>query len=239
MTDAYTKYAAICSKFYELTVDSAEVAKFVFDAVEATRGERALFVGGMFGVAAALLDMGLALTVVDYSHEMVAVGQSLLPRVMHGDLASLDAGTDFDLVLVVGRVFTHMTSEAQLDSALRGCFAALRAGGRLFADNYETSKIETTGYFNGTVVGRESWTVVTRVSTTERISEQPRVVSWRAQYSGVFRGERFEFSDVIPHRAFSRAEFATRLAHAGFELQKQADNFDETSFYTVGRRSSK
>lgn len=237
MTETYTKYAAICSKFYELTLDCERVAEFVCNAVEAKPRERALFVGGMFGVAAAVTERGLELVVADYSEEMVAVGKRRLPkaRVVRGDLESLDVGGDFDLVLVVGRVFTHMLTDEQVASALRGCHAALRPGGRLFADNYEVNRIETTPYFNGTVRGVEYETEIERRSRTERVSDAPRVVRWEAVYSGSFAGEPFEFSDRIDHRAFSREEFAAALEAAGFEAITQADNFDETSFFSVAR----
>ena len=240
MNATYTKHAAICSKFYELTVDSEQVAKFVYDAVEAKPGERALFVGGMFGVAAALMARGLETVVADYSPEMVAVGRAQLSgaRVVQGDLESLDVGGDFDLVLVVGRVFTHMLTESQVASALQGCHAALRSGGRIFADNYESSRIEETSYFNGTVVGKAGDTEIERRSLTKRVSELPHVIRWSATYSGVFDGAPFEFNDSIDHRAFARREFAEKLEHAGFTLLKQADNFDETSFYSVGRLPS-
>jgi hypothetical protein len=52
MTETYSRYAHICAKFYELTLDAKGVAEFVMANSGMVTGDRALFVGGMFEVAA-------------------------------------------------------------------------------------------------------------------------------------------------------------------------------------------
>jgi hypothetical protein len=235
MSDSYTKHADICGKFYDLSIDSAAVADFVFERSGAMPQQEALFVGGMFGVASSLIQRGLNLTVIDYTEAMVALGKERLPsaRVIKADLKQLPFQREFDLVFVVGRVFTHMISDADLTLAILGCRNALRVGGKLFADNYEDSRIQKTTYFNGTINCRDATAQIIRKSSTERISDLSYVVRWNAEYSGEFQQKPFHFFDSMSHRAFSRSEFAEHLISNDFEIIKQGDNFDETSFYTL------
>jgi ubiquinone/menaquinone biosynthesis C-methylase UbiE len=238
MSFTYTKHAEICAKFYELTLNSRSVAEFVFGKIGAKSEQRGLFVGGMFSVAQALIAKGIDLTIVDYSDEMIAVGKALLPdtKIYKADLRALPFDREFDIVLVIGRVFTHMISNADLALGLTGCWNSLRVGGRLFADNYEDIRILRTNYFNGLIEGRDQNTHIARNSTTKVTSTDPFVVQWQAEYSGQFNNMPFSFRDSIEHRAFSRIEFASHLEATGFKIIDQGDNFDETSFYTLAEK---
>ncbi|MFN8389922.1 MAG: class I SAM-dependent methyltransferase [Bdellovibrionota bacterium] len=214
------------------------MATFAFNTIEAHPSQRALFVGGMFDIAGELTGRGLVLTVVDYTSEMVEIGQQRLPEidVARADLRDLPFDREFDLIFVIGRVFTHMLNDFDLTRAIRGCFRALKPGGRLLADNYESSRIEVTNYFNGVLEYENAGAAIVRRSSTRRISESPRIVRWDAEYSGRFGSEPFRFQDSMEHRAFERAEFAEHLRLADFDVIAQGDNFDETSFYTVAAR---
>lgn len=79
MTDTYSKYADVCTKFYSLTLDSKNVAQFIFNKSRAIAGQNVLFVGGMFEVASELIKLGLNLTFVDYTNEMIKIAKSKFP----------------------------------------------------------------------------------------------------------------------------------------------------------------
>lgn len=238
MTSTYSTHAAICAKFYTLTLDAHKVAHFVIDKAGVQPGARALFIGGMFEIAAELSLKGFELTLVDYTDEMVALAAKRLPdcRVVRADLRELCFDQEFDAIFVVGRVFTHMTTDIDLRAALESCHKALKPSGILMADNYEDTKIQVTNYFNGRIDVRDEGSVISRISSTRKVSDSPYVVNWRATYSGEIAQEPFAFDDEIDHRAFSRAEFAMHLSQFGFRVIAQGDNFDETSFYSVARR---
>ena len=235
MSDTYTEHAAICAKFYELTLQSQSVAEFLFEKIQAASGDRALFVGGMFEIARALVERDLLLTAVDYTEEMVEIGTRRLPdsSVIKADLRSLPFNSEFDLAFVIGRVFTHMLDSFDLRAAIQSCKRSLRSGGKLLIDNYESSRIQSTNYFNGEVRCYDDDTYIVRRSTTERLLADPYIVRWNAEYSGQFQGKSFRFTDSIDHRAFTRSEFASALEQEGLEIIEQGDNFDETSFYTA------
>ena len=231
----YSTHAAICAKFYDMTVDSQIAGAFVLKESKAKSGSDVLFVGSMFGIAEYLRDAGLCLTIADFSREMLAVGEQRLPGTAFdcADLRDLPYTDRFDLVIVVGRVFTHMTTDEDLNRALRSCRCALRNSGRLFFDNYEDSKIQLTNYFNGVVRVADGNTEILRQSTTESVSQSPFVVRWNASYKGSHTGVPFAFEDSILQRAWSRSEIRQFLGRNGFEVVKQGDNFDDTSFFTL------
>ena len=235
MSETYSKHANICTKFYSLTNNAADVAQFAFNHISAASGQSALFVGGMFDVAAKLRDLGLQITATDYTDEMVNLGKVALPEstVLRADLKSLSFTREFELVFVLGRVFTHMLSDEDLHKAISGCCNALVPGGKIFADNYESCKIQTTNYFNGQISCSDSTSSITRNSSTSLSSERPHIVCWTACYSGEIENKSFEFTDSMEHRAFTREDFASHLNQRGLTVLKQGDNFDETSFYTV------
>lgn len=237
MNSTYSKHAAVCAKFYEMAIDRYSVDQFVLERSGVKAGDRALFVGAMLEIADGLLRHGVDVTVVDYSDAMVALGRKRLPgtRVEKADLRSLPYKNEFDVVFVVGRVFTHMISDEDLRSALGSCRAALRVPGKLFFDNYEDGKIESTTYFNGEIRLQDETTQICRRSNTVRLSSSPFVVQWEASYSGVLNNEPFQFCDSMEHRAWSRAEIRSFLDQTGFETLSQGDNFDETSFFTLAK----
>ena len=238
MTKTYSSHALICEKFYSLTIDSQKTSAFVFENSSAGLGQDALFVGGMFDLARGLKERGLNITLIDYTDEMVELGRTKLPQISisKADLRELPFNDQFDIVYVVGRVFTHMISDADLKKALLSVKNSLKSGGLLFADNYEDSRIQKTRYFNGQVEGEDSTCKIIRKSTTTNISRSPYVVKWDASYSGNINGDNFNFCDSMNHRAFSRTEFASELTKLGFSIERQGDNFDETSFFTLARK---
>ena len=238
MKNTYTQHANICAKFYSLTLDALTVGQFIFQASRSTPGDKILFVGSMFDIAKYLIGKGLDLTLVDYTDEMVKLAKIALPqiRIEKADIKAMPFEQEFDLIFVVGRVFTHMISETDLLLAIKSCKRALKPNGKLFVDNYEDSRIQKTSYFNGKISCQNETCKIIRNSTTTLLSQIPFVVKWDAKYSGNFEGTDFEFSDTMEHRAFSRKEFGDALVKSGLKVLEQGDNFDETSFYTLAAR---
>ncbi len=238
MNDTPNPEAEVRAAFQRLSVDSGAVARFVFRCSEAFPGNKTLFVGNLFDVAGKLHESGLDVTVVDSSDEMVAIGRARSPgyAIEKADLRELAYDAEFDLMVVVGRVFTHFTTEEDLRSAIASCRMALKPGGKLFFDNYENDKIDGAEYFNGQLEVSDGADRIVRIATSESISEDPKVVRWDADYEGEYQGQHFEFQDVMELRAFSRPEIAGYLPRGGFQLISQGNGFDDISFYTLAER---
>lgn len=234
-TNTYSEFSEFCVRFYDLVVEANVVADFVLSKLGDCRGKSVLFVGGFFQVAKQLHARGLELTVVDYTDEMVSLGRQQLEgiRVEKADLAALEYLEEFDVVIVIGRVFTHLLSAEAAHSALAGVYRALKPKGLALIDNYESSKIEKTDYFNGRVRVEDQQLLIIRDSSTKRISTTPHVVEWSARYHVTEGGQEVVFSDTMPQRAFSREEMDALCKAHGFGVCQQGDNFDETSFYTL------
>ena len=156
--DTYSSFSDICTKFYDLIVDLEEVANFVLSNVKPYPTKNSLFVGGFFMVAKVLAKAGWALTVVDYTDEMVEEDKKRLPGVTveKADLKDLPYENQFECIFVIGRVFTHMLTSADVNQALQSLHSSRKPGGILFFDNYESSKIQVTNYFNVSYHSRRS-----------------------------------------------------------------------------------
>ncbi len=238
MTDTYSSFSDICTKFYDLVIDSKEVARFVYEKIQNSKPKTCLFVGGFFLVAKELQNLGLELTVVDYTDEMVKEAHKRLPetKILKADLRKLPFNNQFDAVVVVGRVFTHMLTNEDSSNALQSIYNSLKPDGIVFLDNYEDSKIQVTDYFNGEVIVSNEDVEIIRNSSTELLSQAPMIVNWSAEYHAKIKGQSTTYKDQMPHRAFSRKEIQSLLEEHNFSVISQGDNFDETSFYTVAYR---
>ncbi len=235
----YSDFADICVRFYDLLIDPAQVAEFLLSISGEHTPKSGLFVGGFFLVARELQNRGISLQVTDYTEDMLEQGRSrLLPdtRLTQADLRDLPFEEEFDLIFVIGRVFTHMLSEEDCSAALNSIHSALRPGGLLILDNYESSKIQKTDYFNARISVEDPSIVIERDSTTHLVSDKPHIVDWRATYRVCENSEERIFEDSMSHRAFSRGEIQELFEEHGFDVLSQGDNFDETSFYTLARR---
>ena len=238
-SNLYSNLAIVCTKFYDLAVDEKKVAEFVESKIGKFEPKKILFVGGFFLVAKELLGKGYDLTVVDYTDEMVAEGKKRLPntRIIKADVRDLPFKGEFDAVLVIGRVFTHMYSNDDANKALQSIRKSLKPNGILLFDNYEDSKITKTNYFNGKICLKEKGVEITRDSTTELISTEPFIVNWKATYTLKENGKSRRFKDGIEHRAFSRKEIKELVEHNGLKQIENGNNFDETSFYSIARKA--
>ncbi|VVB57840.1 Methyltransferase domain protein [Candidatus Anstonella stagnisolia] len=235
----YSNLAAICARFYDLSVDAREVADFVDAKISGSKPKKILFVGGFFSVARELIGKGYSITVADYTDEMVEEGKKRLPgaKIVKADIRNLPFENEFDAVLVIGRVFTHMYSDEDAGKALGSIKKSLKPKGILLFDNYEDTKITNTDYFNGRITVKDRGIEITRDSSTEIISKTPFIVNWKATYTVTENGTVQKFSDEMEHRAFSRDEIKRTLEKNGFKQISNGNNFDSTSFYSIARIS--
>jgi SAM-dependent methyltransferase len=235
MAVTYSNFSEICTKFYDLVVDPIEVANFVCSKISDHNHQKCLFVGSFFLVADELQKLGIEIVLADYSKDMICEAKRRFPntRAEVADLRNLPFRGDFDAIIVIGRVFTHMLTCKDSAQALISMHKALKPGGVVLIDNYEDTKIQTTNYFNGSISVENSAAKITRESSTDLISEDPMIVNWKAVYRATLEGNSVVFEDEILHRAFSRSEIYNLFEAHDFKVISQGDNFDETSFYTV------
>lgn len=239
-TNLYSDLAKICVKFYELSTNANEISGFIEHRVSRFKPKKILFIGGFFFVAKELVKRGYDMTIVDYTDEMVDEGKKLLPniRIIKADIRKLPFENEFDAVLVIGRVFTHMYSDKDLENALQNIRKSLKSDGILLFDNYENTKIMKTKYFNGKIDVRDKNIRIIRNSSTEQLSKKPFIVNWKANYTVKEKDNTKTFRDEMRHRAFSRSEIREILGKNDFEFIEEGKNFDETSFYTVAKKSN-
>ncbi len=234
----YSSLADVCTKFYDSSIDAKRVADFVDSRINKFGLKDILFIGGFFLVAKELIGKGYNVTVADYTDEMVEEGKKRLPKtkIVKADIRKLPFGQEFDAVLVIGRVFTHMLSNEDVGDALSSIRKSLKPKGILFFDNYEDNKIMKTNYFNGRVQAKNGNIKIMRDSSTELISKKPFIVNWKATYTVKENNKTQKFNDEMAHRAFSRMEIKELLETNGFKQIENGNNFDETSFYAIAQK---
>ena len=238
-THLYSYLAKTCAKFYDLIINAEKVADFIDSKISRFKPKKILFIGGFFSVANELSKKGYHIDVADYTDEMVEEGKKRLPgiRVIKADIRSLSFENEFDAVLVIGRVFTHMYSDEDIRKALMSIKKSLKPKGILLFDNYEDTKITKTDYFNGRITGKDRKIEIIRDSSTEIISKNPFIINWKATYTIKENDTHQSFNDEMQHRAFSRQEIKSILEKNRFIQIVCADNFDDTSFYTIARKA--
>ena len=91
---------------------------------------------GTGGLTRELHALGLSVTGLDASQDMLRIAAERLPdvRLLAGDLRTFDLGERFDLITCVFDSLNNLTEEGELLSALRQCRAHLAPGGLLAFD---------------------------------------------------------------------------------------------------------
>ncbi|MBS3106548.1 methyltransferase domain-containing protein [Candidatus Woesearchaeota archaeon] len=231
----YSELASLCANFYDHLIDAKSVADFVEKRISRFHPKELLFIGGFFSVAKELEKRGYSLTVIDYTDEMAAEARKRLPgtRIIKADIRNLPFRNEFDAVLAIGRVFTHMGSDEDAKKALQSMKAALKQGGILLFDNYEDTKIGKTPYFTDVVKVKKGDSEIVRTSSLVTLSKNHYL--WKSDYEFKEGKEKKIFHDEMEHRAFSRNEIRNVLVENGLAFIEDGDNFDETSFYTLAK----
>lgn len=198
---------------------------------------RVLELGSGVGNNASHLKARFEMTLVDLSPKMLAVSQALNPECEHlkGDIRTVRLGRTFDAVFVHDAI-CHMTSEADLRSAMETAFVHLRPGGvALFVPDEvrETFVADTDHGGNDTERGSVrylQWTT----------DPDPRDTTYLVDFAILIRDEQGQtrlVHDRHTYGVFARAQWRRLLREAGFQLNRNKvvlDDFPRDLF--LGRR---
>jgi SAM-dependent methyltransferase len=183
-----------------------------------------LDLGSGGGHVAVHLKGPLALTLVDWSAEMLSVSHVLNPECTHvqGDMRTVRLGRRFDAVLVHDAV-DYVTSEASLRQVIETAFAHCRPGGiAVFVPDHTAETFRATGSGGGgggDAAGR-------RASFREWTWDPDPADDWvQAEYEFTLRAADGAVQVVREaHRlgAFSRGTWLRLLAGAGFDPEARS-----------------
>ena len=163
-------------------------------------------------------------------------------RFLHGDMCQFSSRRKFDAVLIVGRGFTYMTTNAHALDALRCIRKALRPGGVLIFDNFEAEGIFKHFHKRSRERVRVGSKTITRESKGSWNLEMGWTWNWDAVYLVEEGGRKRKFRDRSVLRAFTRDELRLLLALAGFtevRFKRGRDTMLGGGARKIGRQRSK
>jgi SAM-dependent methyltransferase len=220
----------------EYAEEAAFFAQVITDACK-TPPRTVLELGSGGGNNAFHLKSKFEMTLVDLSQQMLAVSRALNPDCEHreGDMRTVNLGRTFDAVFVHDAIM-YMTSEADLDSAIRNAYRHCRAGGvALFVPDCvrETFVGETSHEGHDGEDGRSvrylEWTIDPDKDDT----------TFRTDYVIVLRdksGDIRVVHDCHIEGLFPRELWMRLLREAGFESSTLSDNWGRELF--IAKRPS-
>ena len=219
MTKLYTKFAALYHQMYKSIFDYDEEFRVAHRILKRSRAKRVLELGcGAGNLAGRFEAAGYEYVGIDSAEPMLQIARRENPTIAfsHGDMRQFDVGKRFDAVLIGGRSFTYMTSNADVMGALRCVRRALRPKGVLILDNFDAEAIfRDISRPLRDRVQRDGMTI-TRLSKRTPNLTTGWTWNWDAEYVVDDRGRRRVFRDRSILRAFTRDELKLFLMLAGF-----------------------
>jgi SAM-dependent methyltransferase len=203
--------------------------------------ETLLELGAGGGNTASHLKRDLRLTLTDVSPEMLALSATINPACEHvvGDLRTIRLARAFDAVLIHDAI-CYMTTEADLEAALRTAFVHLRPGGAavFMPDHVRETFAPATEHGGEDGPGLAEGRADRALRYLEWVTDpDPDDTTYEVDYAVLVRESDGSVSVRHDHQVeglFPRRTWLDLLARVGFEADSTEDGEGRTVF--VGRR---
>jgi len=161
---------------------------------------------------------GYEVTGLDISKEMLEIARKRSEgRLLRQDMRNIQVGEVFDALTCLGRSFTYMITDDDVEKALKGFNKALRAGGILVFDNFDAKDVDASYFkeWKKRVFEFDEFRV-TRLSKSFDYDERNN--SWLIKWKYIIErsGERKYVYDQARLRAFHEAYLKKKLRKHGF-----------------------
>jgi SAM-dependent methyltransferase len=220
LTKLYTELADIYHEMYQSIFDYGRQFRECHSILKKHGAKSVLELGcGAGNLAPYFLEAGYDYAGMDVAKPMLRIAARERPeaRFMHGDMCRFSSRRKFDAVVILGRGFTHMTSNEQVRSALRCIRLALRPGGVLIFDNFYAEGIFTHFRKRLRERVRVGLKTITRESEGSWNLETGWTWNWDAVYMVQEGRRKRTVRDRSVLRAFTRDELRLFLGLAGFK----------------------
>jgi SAM-dependent methyltransferase len=219
MTKLYTKLAALYHEMYKSIFDYDEDFQVAHRILRTSSVKRILELGcGAGNLAARFQEAGYDYVGMDSAEPMLQIARNENPKAkfIRGDMRNFSVRKKFDAVLIGGRSFSYMVSNADVIKTLRSVRRALRPKGVLILDNFDAELIfqDMSRPLRDKV--RSNGRTVTRVSKRTINLNTGWTWNWDAEYVVDEKGRRRRFRDRTILRAFTGDEINLFLSLAGF-----------------------
>lgn len=144
MSRIYNEYARVYHEMYQKIFDYSESFQIHHEILKRFNCKKIAELGcGTGELSRFFKDVGYEYTGIDLSPEMISIAKNNNPMVDFrvGDMRKQHFKDELDAILIAGRSFTHMTSNADVNSCLAAINGSLRDGGLLIFDNFDAASI--------------------------------------------------------------------------------------------------
>jgi ubiquinone/menaquinone biosynthesis C-methylase UbiE len=240
MTDLlYSKLAGVGHLFYKFYFPHEKIAFIIDGYLKKFNCKKIVFFGALIYAAKILQSRGYEITFVDYTKEMVDEAKKVLQntKFVVSDMRTLELEEKQDAIVLMGRILTYMYTDEDVLKAFSAFKNNLKDSGIIVVDNYEISKIDKGGYFNGIIEVKDKNLTIRRISKISRQKNQPAVYKWDCIYEKAAKGEKEIFEDknhIL--RAFSKDEMEELVKKSKLKFIGNFPNFEERSFITVAQK---
>jgi ubiquinone/menaquinone biosynthesis C-methylase UbiE len=222
----YTELAWLYDRMYQKIFHYEEFFQMIRPYLERVRARRVLEAAcGTGRLMAILEENGYEVTGLDLSEDMLRIaGTRCRGRLVRQDIRDIRFSETFDAVTCMGRSFTYMHTEEDVDKALASFNRVLRQGGMFVFDNFDAEKINFD-YFSEwreTVFDLDDAKVTRRSINSDYCEENN---SWTTNWIYIIErdGEKRVLEDHSRIRAFTKSYLASKLEEHGFRAPTIVD----------------
>ncbi len=219
MTKLYSQLAQVYHEMYQSIFDYQRDYRRWHAILKRHGCKRVLEIGcGTGNLAPYFLKHGYNYTGMDIAAAMLRIARREVPtaRFERGDMRWFSSGTKFDAVVIGGRSFAYMTTNADVRCALACIRKALKPGGLLAFDNFDAKAI--FGNFKKRVSDKivQGNKTFVRHSSLSMNLQTGWTWNWDAVYAVQEGGKKKTYRDRSVLRAFTGDELKLFLELAGF-----------------------
>lgn len=231
----YSDLAEIYDQLYLNIFDYKEDAEFVDSVLKKYKIKAFLELGcGSGHLANLLVKKGYKITGIDLHEEMLQIARMRLPEVefIQQDIRSLKLNRKFDAIIAMGRMFTYMTTNQDVESSIRSIASCLNPNGIFLFDNFSAVHFvknfqENMEIIHEAEIGKRK---IKRISKNAWNLKHGVTFNWHAKYFIEEKGKTREIEDHSVLRAFFPEELEYYLNREGMRV---VELFDHDSAFTI------
>ncbi len=231
----YTDLAEIYNQLYESLFDYKRDADFLDGILKSYNIKELVDLGcGSGHLTKLLAEMGYHVIGVDLYETMLKIARKRLPNIKfeQQDMRSLNLNRQVDCIIALGRTFTHMITNDDVEQCLISVAGNLKSGGIFVFDNFDAAFFVKSFQENKEIIHELNKTdkKIKRISKNTWHLKHGVTFNWNAEYIIERQDETEKYRDKTVLRTFFREELEFFLNRAGIKL---IEIFDDDAYFTM------
>lgn len=235
----YSELAEIYDQLYLNIFDYEQDAEFVDLILKKYQIKEFLELGcGSGHLAKLLFDKDYKITGIDLYDEMLQIARKRLPKVkfLQQDIRQLKLDRKFDAIIAMGRMFTYMTTNEDVEQSIHSIAACLNSCGIFLFDNFSAPHFIKNFKENQEKIHEVDldYRKVKRNSMNTWNLKHGVTFNWYAKYQIEEQGKSREIEDESVLRAFFPEELEYFLKREGLKVVELFDH--DFAFVILARK---